>query len=162
MRNSISRLLLVTVYAVFIVAVCLYVRKSFKYRGVDTWPSVEAKIVGGGGGMFTVPNTGRYGTGSTTIGSSFVEFEYFVAGHRYSSKTASPNGGGLPPQIPGESWKAFYNPSSPDIAVLSPMPYFGVGLLVMAGFSGIVVLPHLWTTIPDILTRRKKPNKMLR
>ncbi|MCF7675556.1 MAG: DUF3592 domain-containing protein [Akkermansiaceae bacterium] len=160
MRNIISRSILASVYAVFFVAVGLYAHRSFKYRGVDTWPSVDAKIVGGGGGMFTIPTSGRFGTGSTTLDSSFVEFEYFIDGQRYISKTSSPNGGGLPPQGLNESWKAFYDPSSPDIAVLSPTPYWGAGLLVIAGFSGIIVLTHLWTTLPELLTKQKQTEQV--
>jgi hypothetical protein len=92
--------------------------------------------------------------GSTTIDTSSVEFEYFVEGHRFISQSASPNGGGLPPQILNESWKAFYNPSSPDIAVLSPIPYMGFGLMAIAGFSGFIVLVHLWTILPDFFAKQ--------
>jgi Protein of unknown function (DUF3592) len=147
-KNSI----LLLIYAAFLIFGGLYLRGWLRYRGVESWPSVNAEIVGGGGNLSSVPNQTRYGSGSTTIDTRFVEFQYSVEGKTYRSKTGSPDSGGLPAAIVGEpSWKAFYKPSSPEIAVLSPTPFSGELFLFIAALSGIIVLVHIGCGVSDWL-----------
>lgn len=153
MRKLFRRFILSSAYAAFILSFFLYFHESLKYRGIEAWPSVDARIVGGGGGINTFPGGGKFG-GSTTIDNRWVEFEYFIEDHRYVSKTARPNGGGLPLEPMHGAWKAFYNPSSPDVAVLSPIPYSGVGLIIVAGCSGSIVLAHLLSALLKILKNK--------
>ena len=156
MRWLINNSILLLVYAAFIIAGSFYLRGYLKYRGIDSWPSVSAEIVGGGGSLDSMPSGGRYGGSSTTIDSRYVEFQYSVDGETYRSRTATADGGGLPVSIIGEPWRAFYKPSSPNIAVLSPTPYRGVGAMVTAVFSGILVFVHVWCGISDALNHKQK------
>lgn len=147
-RSSISLL----VYAVFVVTGGDCLREYLKYRGIDSWPSVNAEIVGGGGSMSTIPTQSRYGMSSTTVDSRFVEFQYSVEGNVYRTRAS----GGLPPSAIGEPWRAYYKPSSPDIALLSRTPHRSAGLIVAAAFSGLIVLVHAWCGVSDMIQRLKK------
>ncbi len=148
--------LIVTVvfYVVFIVAGTQYVRGMINYHNIDSWPSVEAEVVGTGGNLVSVPTQSKYGGSSSyRVDTRFVVFRYSVEGRLYTSKTATPDGGGLPMNPMNQPWRAYYNPSSPDVAVLDPANFRGIGSLVAAVFSGIIVLPHLWFTIVHLFTR---------
>ena len=153
MRWLINNSILILIYATFIVAGSLYIKGFIIYRGIDSWPSVDAEVVGAGGTVISVPTQTRYGASSSTIDSRFVEFRYSVEGQLYESNKATPDGGGLPINPMNQPWRAFYKPSAPDIAVLSPIQFRGTGLLVTAVFSGIIVLVHLWFTVPSLLAR---------
>lgn len=125
-----------------------YVHGFVKYWGVESWPSVRAEIIDVGGDVTSFPSQNRFGTSSTTIDSRFAEFRYTVGSQTYRSTTVSPDGGGLPLNSLDRPWRAFYNPSSPDTAVLIPVSFQGTGLLIAATFSGILVFVHLWFTVP--------------
>ena len=43
----------------------------------------------------------------------------------------------------------------PDVAVLEPIPYRGNGLLLTMAFSGIVVIVHLYFTLPAFVSRQR-------
>jgi hypothetical protein len=150
MRNLIRKSIVFLLYMVFIVTGCICLRQHLRYVGIDSWPSVNAEIVGSGGGMHTIPTHGRYGMSSTTIDSQFVEFQYSVGGKVYTTKVSE----GLPPRAIGEPWRAYYKPSSPDIALLSRSPHRSAGLIVVATFSGIFVLVHAWCGVSDRLKCR--------
>ena len=155
MPRMINAVILALIYAVFIIAGGLYLRGWLKHREIDKWPSVDAEIVGGGGSLVSIPGSGRYGgSNSNTMDTRYVEFEYSVDGRTYRSKTATPDGGGLPLYPGDEPWKAFYKPSSPEVAVLSPIPYQGIGFLVTALFMGTIVVVHLWFTVPELLEKQ--------
>jgi hypothetical protein len=147
MLDNLFALLICMTFVIFGV---LYLCGFIKYRGVDSWPSVSAEIVGGGGDVVSIPTQTRYGMNSTTMDSRYVEFRYSVEGKSYRSKTATPDGGGLPFNPLQRPWKAFYKPSSPDVAVLSPIPYQGTGFLIAAVFSGMLVMGYLWFAISEI------------
>lgn len=149
-RRVIDNPILLLVYLTFVISGGLYLHGFLKYRGVDEWPSANAEIVGGGGNLDSFPTQTRYGMSTTTVDSRFVEFRYSVGGTSYRSKTATPDGGGLPLNPLNRPWRAFYKPSSPDVAVLSPIPYQGNGLLIAAVFSGMLVAGYLWFTPPSI------------
>ena len=151
MRWLINNTILILIYATFIVAGGLYLRGIIIYRGIDSWPSVDAVVLRAGGTMISMPTQTRYGVSSSTIDSRFVEFHYTVEGQLYQSNKATPDGGGLPINPMNQPWRAFYKPFAPDIAVLAPIPFQGTGLLVTAVFSGIIVLAHLWFTVPSLL-----------
>jgi|GEM_PF-4435004 len=151
-------MILPSIYAVFIISGCLYVHRWLKYRDIDTWPSVDAEIVGSGGSLVLIPSQSRYGGSSYTgMDSRFTEFEYSVDGQTYRSRTATPNGGAVTIYVPNRPHKAFYKPSSPEVAVLTPIPYMGFGILAIVVFSGMFVVVHLWFTVPEIL--RKPPGQ---
>ncbi len=138
MRRVIDNSILLLVYLAFVISVGLYLHGCLKYRGVDAWPSVSAEIIGGGGNVVSFPTQTRHGMNTATVDSRFVEFRYSVLGKSYRSKSATPDGGGLPLNPLNRPWRAFYKPSSPDVAVLSPDPYQGNGLLIAAvALSGI-------------------------
>jgi hypothetical protein len=150
MRRVIDNSILLLVYLAFVISVGLYLHGCLKYRGVDAWPSVSAEIIGGGGNVVSFPTQTRHGMNTATVDSRFVEFRYSVLGKSYRSKSATPDGGGLPLNPLNRPWRAFYKPSSPDVAVLSPDPYQGNGLLIAAVFSGMLVAVYLWFTPPSI------------
>ena len=152
MRRWINNSILLIIYAAFLITGGLCLRGWIKYHGIESWPSVDAEIVAAGGSWDTLPTQTKYG-GSIQIDSRFVEFQYLVDGKTYRSKTATPSGGGLP--ISFEPWKAIYKPSSPDIAVLSPVPLMEPGLIYTASFTGIIVLVHLWCALSDILAKKQ-------
>lgn len=156
MRWLIHNSILILIYATFIVTGILYLQGFMNYRGVDSWPSVDAEIVGSGGRVISVPSQTRYGSRTSTIDSRFVVFRYSVDGQVYTSNKATPDGGGFPLNPMNLPWRAFYKPSSPNIAVLSPIPFQGIGLLVSAIFSGCIVIVHLWLTVPPLLTKNHK------
>ena len=138
-------LLLLLIYGAFAVSGGCYVKGMLIYRGVESWPSVEATIVGSGGREVVVSAPTRYDpTGTTRIDSRFVEFQYLVEGKFYRGISITPDGGALLPNHRDEPLRAFYKPSSPDIAVLVPVPFRGTGFLSTAGFTGILVVAHLW------------------
>jgi hypothetical protein len=155
-RRSTKWIVIVAIYATFLVAGGLYLRGWIHYYNIDSWPSVDAEIVGTGGDLVSIPTQNRYGgSSSITVDNRYVEFRYFVEGHLYTSKTATPDGGGLPINLMNQPWRAFYKPSSPDVAVLDPVHFQGTGPLVVAAFSGIIVLVHLGFMIPTLFTRSR-------
>jgi len=152
---AINHSLLLLIYASFVVSGGCYLKGVLTYQGVESWPSVEAKIVGAGGDVVSVSTPRRYDfTSTTTIDSRFVEFQYSVGGSSFRGISATPDGGFLFPNSRNEPLRAFYNPSSPDIAVLTPVPFRGKGLLSTAGFTGILVAAHLWFTIPAVIATK--------
>jgi len=152
---SINHSLLLLIYATFVVSGGCYLKGVLTYKSVESWPSVEAKIVGSGGEEISVSTPTRYDfTSTTTIDSRFVEFVYSVEGKAFRSISATPDGGFLFPNPRNEPLRAFYKPSSPDIAVLTPVPFRGTGLLITAGISGILVVAHLWFTIPALMAKK--------
>ncbi len=123
-----------------------------KFRGVENWPEVEAKILEHDSYSFSVPSASYTGTSTRSVSGSYVTFEYVVEGKVYQSSYGSSNGGGLPhrpfigeiPDRPwNESWDAYYKPGEPGLAVLSPVPYKGGIFLVIAAVCAIPVLVHL-------------------
>lgn len=152
MRWLIKHSILLLVYVVFTVSGSLCLHEYLKYRGIDTWPSVNAEIVSAGGGLNTIPTQSRYGAGTTSIDSRFVEFQYTVEGKVYKTKTS----GGVPPIVMGEPWMAYYNPLSPDIALLSRTPNWSAGLIITAAFTGLIVLVHVWFEGADVIKRVKE------
>ena len=147
-------MIVASIYAAFIISGCLYVHRWLRYRDIDTWPSVDAKIVGSGGSLVFFQSPGRYGgSSSTAMDSRYTEFEYSVDGQTYRSRTATPDGETVPIYVSGRPHKAHYKPSSPEVAVLIPIPYMGLGILATALFSGMFVAVHLWFTVPEILRK---------
>lgn len=152
---AINHSILLLIYASFVVSGGCYLKGVHTYQGVESWPSVEAKIVGSGGDVVSVSTPSRYDfTSTTTIDSRFVEFQYSVGGNSFRSISVTPDGGYLFSNSRNEPLRAFYNPSSPDIAVLTPVPFRGTGLLITAGFTGILVAAHLWFTIPAVIAKK--------
>lgn len=154
MRWVINNSALLLIYAAFIISGGGYLRGVLKYGSVESWPSVEAEIVDLGGDVISFPTQSRFGFSSTLIDSRFVEFRYSVEGNTYRGTAGTPDGGGLPINPWNQPLRAFYKPSSPEVAVLAPVPFKGTGLLAAAGFSGILVLGHLWFTLPSVIAKK--------
>jgi hypothetical protein len=152
---AINHSLLLLIYASFVISGGCYLKGVLTYQGGESWPSVEAKIVGSGGDVVSGSTPSRYDfTSTTTIDSRFVEFQYSVGEKSFRSILATPDGGFLFPNPQNEPLKAFYKPSSPDVAVLTPVPFRGTGLLITTGFTGILVVAHLWFAIPALLAKK--------
>lgn len=137
----------VFIYAVFLVSFAVYLRNHLVFRGVESWPSVSAKIIGSGGKSDSVPLMSRYAYSTSEIDSRYVEYEYVVADRTYRSIRSSPSGGVPLPPRSGSGWRAYYKPTAPQVAVLNPIPFDGSGVLIIAGFSGILVGAHLILSI---------------
>jgi len=148
-------LMLVILLVPFSVTLGLYVRGVLKYRDIESWPSVEARIIRSGGTKTSVLFNTRTGTRTQIIDSTFVEFEYSVDGEFFRSNRATPDGGDLLPKPWSEPWRAYYKPSSPEVAVLNPVPYQGNGLLFASVFLGILWVTHLCVALPDIIHHRQ-------
>ncbi|MCB1086750.1 MAG: DUF3592 domain-containing protein [Verrucomicrobiae bacterium] len=138
---------LLLIYSVFIFSGSLYLRGVIRYRYIKNWPSVPAEIVDAGGQLNTVSRDTKFGSTTIAIDSRFIEFRYVVAGESYSGIKVTPDGGGLPVNPTNLPLRAYYDPKSPETAVLNPIPFQGTGLLFAAFFSGIVVAVHLGVTV---------------
>lgn len=144
MRWVKDNLFLLVVGAIFVTSSGIYLRGWLRYRGVESWPSVGAEVIRSGGTSFSVPSHSSTGSSTATVDTSFVEFEYSVNGKTYRSNTATPNRKGLSLAGLQPPWKAFYKPSSPDIAVLAPLPYDGRRWIFIATVTGIMALMYCW------------------
>ena len=85
-----------------------------------------------------------------------VHFDYTVAGITRSGQEFCPDGGGIAGFTEAPEWKAYYKPSAPEIAVLCPIPYKGLGWRLTAMVTGIMVGVHAYCGIGDFLKRIHK------
>jgi hypothetical protein len=135
-----------------------------RFRGVQDWPSVDARIIASGSDSYTMRKEYWDGSGTYNIDASYVHFEYSVDGQTYGSHLATPDGGGLPlyptftivdqsgeRETAPREWKAFYKPTSPRTAVLLPIPYEGMAWLYITLFCGLMIVVHLTCTLPEKL-----------
>lgn len=153
MRWLRTHFMLVLIYGTCLTAGTQWVRQWIRFRGVQDWPSVAARIVNQGSTSIPYQIEDRHGSRTGRTDASFVAFEYSVNGNTYSSNLATPDGGGLPFNPFGEPWRAFYKPGSPHLAVLLPSPYQGTGWLLTTLVSGMLVGIHLFFTVPDQVVR---------
>lgn len=153
MRWIRSSLGLILIYGTCIVSSTYWTGQWVRFRGVENWPAVDARIKDQG--SVSIPYQYEYKDGHHrgAIDASFVTFDYTVAGRTYVSKLATPDGGGLPMNPFNTPWKAFYKPESPATAVLAPVPYQGTGWLLTALISAIFIAVHLFTAAPDLIDR---------
>ncbi|RYD43196.1 MAG: DUF3592 domain-containing protein [Verrucomicrobiaceae bacterium] len=148
MRWLNDHLFLLVISGVCATASGIHFHKAMKYRGVESWPSVSAEMIRSGDSEATVPTQTYTGPSQITVDLGFVEYEYVVDGQTYRSTSASANGGGVRSSGAGKPWRAYYKPSSPDIAVLSPVPFeghFSAGIAVMTGLMTVICA---WFSIP--------------
>jgi hypothetical protein len=145
--------MLILIYATFVLSAGPYLRDVIRYRGVESWPSVSAVLVREGSGRVVIPTQTRYGPSSSMTDIGFVEFDYTVDGKTYRGTKATPNGGGLPINPYLSPLRAFYKPGSPEVAVLVPIPYQGFGVSLVAAITGLIVVVHLWFTVPSLYFR---------
>lgn len=124
-----------------------------KFRGVENWPKVEARIITHDSYSIPYRLETRTGSRSGATSGGYVTFEYLVNGRTYQSSFGSPNGGGLPAPairiegfraIPDNSWHAYYKPGEPGLAVLSPEPYKGTVWLAIGTTCAFPVILHLF------------------
>lgn len=151
MRFTTAHLWLGGIYATCLVSGGWWLSQAWKFRGVEDWPSVEARIIDAGGGESRVPVQTHQGSRSWSFDGRYVAFEYEVQGRLYLSDLATPDGGGKPanPIFGGPPQRrAYYKPESPEVAVLVPTPYEGTGWLYAACFTGILCGVHLCTMVP--------------
>lgn len=143
------RIAMGVVWTAFLVMAFDCVGKHLKYRGVETWPSVEAALLDAWSGTHTV-STVSYGksgqSGGTSVEFGGVHFQYTVNGVRYDGHTATPDGHRLPSKKPFEPWRAYYDPESPGTAVLGPYPYHGGFLPMVLCVTGAFLAMHLYFT----------------
>ena len=149
-------------YGFFLFSMTWWVVHKIKFHGVENWPKVPAIILESRESSVPYRRETFTGSQSTSLNVSYVKFEYVVDGQVYESGLGTPDGGGLPsrPIIIGfsdkpwnESWDAFYKPSSPDLAVLSPVPYEGGTWLIIALVTGIPMVAHLSCKIFDFIQK---------
>jgi hypothetical protein len=155
MRCIRSNLILILIYATFVVAGACDLFQRILFHDVENWPSVSARILNSGGGHVEVRSEWWTGPRTGSVDTSYVEFEYSVDGQIFRSERGTPNGGGLPHNMFNEPWKAFYKPASPEVAVLAPIPYRAGGWLLATLVSGLVVITHLWFSLPGWLAGRR-------
>ena len=164
MRLLRNHFMLVLIYGTFVVAGAYWVAQWVRFRGVQDWPSVDARIMEHG--STSVPYRYDYwdGTHSGTAHFPHVTFDYTVAGQTYESDLATPDGGGLPSNPPltivdqsgqrhsaSHKWKASYKPTSPGTAVLVPTPYEGLAWLYTMLVCGILIAIQLACSLPEKL-----------
>jgi len=149
-RPSIRHAFVLLIYSAFLVSGAEYLRGFFNYRGIESWPSVEAEVMGSGGGVLQSQYQGALGAQLTQVDSSFVEFRYVVAGQIYEVRT--PDHVQFRPEPDGQ-WRAYYNPAEPEVARLAPIRFRDHGWLTIAVFTGVFVAAHLWFTLPDLVRR---------
>lgn len=164
------------VCVLFMVSTGFYVRNRIKFWDVENWPSVNAEEVRESGSVDSVPVQTRTGSGLMRIGTLSVRFQYKVQGILHHGELASPDGGGLPLNpttregkmdsggepmsslkgTPLAPWRAYYKPLSPEIAVINPIPYQGTRWLGTAAVSGLLVLVHLYGSLPWFDPRKSR------
>lgn len=150
---------LLLIYAALVVSLSAYIDGRLTYRGLESWPSVDAEIMGFGGSVTTIPGQGRYGVSNSTMDTRFTQFRYSIEGREYANDTVSPNENALPLNPFNRPWRAYYNPENPETAVLIPVAYRGTNLLVLVSLSGLFVILHLWFTVSEWFAR-KMPNRV--
>ena len=137
-------------YLVFLKSLACWLYQKHRFRDVESWPWVEAKLVNSAQASIPFRLETRTGSQATTLAMAAVEFTYVVNGVTYKGDLGTPDGGGL--QYSKEvapdgelNWnlRAYYHPNDPASAVLSPEPYWGPLLLAIATTFGIPVLVHL-------------------
>ncbi|RYD43197.1 MAG: DUF3592 domain-containing protein [Verrucomicrobiaceae bacterium] len=148
MRWLNDHLFLLVMSGICVTASGVHFHKAMKYRGVESWPSVSAEMIRSGDSEVTVPRQSRHSWGTSSVDTSFVEFEYTVDGQTYRSMSATPNGGGVRSSGVSEPWRAFYKPSAPDIAVLSPVPFKGGAAALIAVATGLMAVMYAWFSFP--------------
>jgi hypothetical protein len=153
MRIFRSNIWLALIYATFVVAAARELHQRLRFHDVQHWPSVSARIVSAGGGPVTVRNDWWSAPRTGQFDASYVEFEYEVDGRTYRGDRGTPNGGGLPMNVFNEPWRAFYKPTSHDVAVLARIPYRAGGWLLATLVTGIIVTTHLGFSMPGWLDR---------
>ena len=154
MRWIRSHFYLLLIYGVFAGTGGHWIIQWQKFRGVETWPSTEARIIQSGSVALPYQYDGRDGYHRGSENAGHVTFEYSVGVRTYQSGRATPDGGGLPVAAPDEKWKAHYQPDSPDLAVLYPVPYHGTGWLIAACLCAILIGVHLFLELPVLIARR--------
>ena len=105
------------------------------------------------------------GTKLRSMVTHIVSFDYNVDGSTFRGSLASPDGGGLPFNSDFEvaknpngdesflilpkprGWRAYYHPDNPSLAVLNPIPFRGIGYMVVFSFMGILIAVHLYFKI---------------
>ena len=150
-----SKWFLALFYLIFLYSAGSHIRDVIRYWNVESWPSVNAEIIGSGGYQTSFTRQSRYyGVSSTSIDTEYVAFVYAVDGKTYLSTKSTPDKQGprfFPPNIedfppsrgPKRKVTAYYKPSAPDIAVLHRAKYEGSTMLLIAGFSGFLVFGHI-------------------
>jgi hypothetical protein len=142
MRRFVSRRFGVAlIYSIFLLSLGLYLRARVIYKGIESWPSTEATLIGSGGDLRSTTSMSRVGLSTHAIDTRYLEYEYIVEGKLYRSSRMRADGG-LPTQT-DSTWRAYYNPSVPEISVLDPTPYQGSDLLSLAGVFGVLAGVHL-------------------
>lgn len=145
--------LLTLIYGICFSTGGYWILQRVKFAGVEDWPCVEARIVGGGSSVIPYQHESKQGHQRGSAPVSHVRFTYTVDGRGYQSDLATPDGSGLPDNPFDEPWKAYYKPGSPEIAVLCPVSYQGTGWLLAALATAVLVGIHLCMVMPDWLAR---------
>ena len=145
----------VTFYLLFICTSGTYVINRIRYAGVEDWPSVGASILREKGEEFRIQGQGSRGLTTSIVDTRTVQFEYSVAGRKYTGIRISPDGGSGYSNPLRQPDKAYYKPSDPAIAVLYPTGYSGSGLLAGALLCGVIVGVHLYFTLADLPPRKR-------
>lgn len=157
MRPIWSRLGLLILPGVFLFSAGNYTRYAVRYAGVEEWPSVPATVTGQTGEELRFTQ----GRGNWTVDTREVQFDYVVNGKAYKGTEYSPNGGGLERAMDAE-WRAYYNPDAPEVAVLNPVAYEGMGWLAWGGITGFMVTVQLFCAALDFRDRRRLARKARR
>ena len=142
---------LLLIYFILISGAVGYVLNARKYWGIEQWPSVSATVIRETGDMYR-----GYGSRSMSWDTLGVEFDYAVDGKSYKGTECSANGGGLAGAAFVKEWRAYYNPSDPQVAVLNPVPYKGMGWLACVFVTGIMAAIHLLCSVADFWERTTK------
>lgn len=151
MRWIRAHIFLIAIYGCCLFTGGTWLSRSITYQGVQNWPTVKATIVDQHENRQVFTTQYWNGAKAKAIGDTYVAFEYTVDGRTFVSDRSTPDGGSAPLNPLRQEWKAYYNPSSPDIAVLAPIPYQGTGWLLATLVSGVLIGIHLLIVLPDAL-----------
>lgn len=140
-------------YALFFLSGGYWLWQTAKFHGVEEWPQVEAKILDHKDQSLPFIRAWYTGDQVGSVDASSVIFAYVVKRQVYESRLATPDGGGLPGRYGDEPWKAFYKPGSPDLAVLSRVPYRGNLLMAVATTCALPVGVHFYFWLVEVIGR---------
>ncbi|NNE93057.1 MAG: hypothetical protein HKN23_15535 [Verrucomicrobiales bacterium] len=132
MREFSRRLVLISLYAVFLISIGFWLKYQWAYRNVEDWQAVPIE-------RFTDTETG-------------IDYGYQVGGSTYNSRRISPDGG----ELFFQRDVAYHHPGNPALAVLVPLSYRGWGLLLVAVMFGIPVLVHFFS----LFRRKTEPESL--
>ena len=133
-------------YIILIISSCLYIRGKILYYNMENWPSTKISDLKTKGE--TGPAIIKTGYGAhkySSVDARRVTYRYIVNNIEYMGARSTANSASPPMLMDGVApTRAYYNPSHPQIAVLSVEPYRGTAWILLGLLSITFIIVHLY------------------